>query len=172
MSWYKKETYLLAKKKHTSMVKQAPLLGVAYLETMREQYLYTNVYFELPNSAVLSKYILCFSCRCSPQSSVFYIFSSKYLAYGNNRTLGLSQSHHLAFGQRDDDYPCRPAQVLCSGRLPTRLGRGRGEEFGNLQAIRDNYPKYVVLMDPVSGGLPEYPGIMHIHLREFLMTDF
>lgn len=22
------------------------------------------------------------------------------------------------------------------------------------------------------GGLPEYPGIMHIHLREFLMTDF
>lgn len=45
-------------------------------------------------------------------------------------------------------------------------------EFGNLQAIRDNYPKYVVSMDPVSGGLPEYPGIMHIHLREFLMTDF
>ena len=45
-------------------------------------------------------------------------------------------------------------------------------EFGNLQAIRDNYPKYVVSMDPVSGGLPEYPGIIHIHLREFLMTDF
>lgn len=45
-------------------------------------------------------------------------------------------------------------------------------EFGNLQDIRDNYPKYVVSMDPVSGGLPEYPGIIHIHLREFLMTDF
>ena len=45
-------------------------------------------------------------------------------------------------------------------------------EFGNLRAIRDNYPKYVVSMDPVSGGLPEYPGIIHIHLREFLMTDF
>ncbi len=45
-------------------------------------------------------------------------------------------------------------------------------EFGNLQGIRDNYPKYVVSMDPVSGGLPEYPGIIHIHLREFLGTDF
>ena len=45
-------------------------------------------------------------------------------------------------------------------------------EFGNLRAIRDNYPKYVVSMDPVSGGLPEYPGIIHIHLGEFLMTDF
>ena len=45
-------------------------------------------------------------------------------------------------------------------------------EFGNLRGIRDNYPKYVVSMDPVSGGLPEYPGIRHIHLHEFLMTDF
>lgn len=45
-------------------------------------------------------------------------------------------------------------------------------EFGNLCNIRDNYPKYVVSMDPVSGGLPEYPGIIHIHLHDFLMTDF
>lgn len=41
-------------------------------------------------------------------------------------------------------------------------------EFGNLAAINDNYPKYVVSMDPVSGELPEYPGIRHINLREFL----
>jgi hypothetical protein len=41
-------------------------------------------------------------------------------------------------------------------------------EFGNLNDIRDNYPKYVVSMDPVSGELPEYPGIHHLHLREFL----
>jgi predicted AAA+ superfamily ATPase len=44
-------------------------------------------------------------------------------------------------------------------------------EFGNLQAIKDNYPKYVVSMDPVSGELSEYPGIHHLHLREFLNTD-
>lgn len=44
-------------------------------------------------------------------------------------------------------------------------------EFGNLVGIRDNYPKYVVSMDPVSGELSNYPGINHIHLREFLKTD-
>lgn len=44
-------------------------------------------------------------------------------------------------------------------------------EFGNLAAISDNYPKYVVSMDPVSGEFPEYPGIRHITLREFLKTN-
>lgn len=45
-------------------------------------------------------------------------------------------------------------------------------EFGNLTGIKDNYPKYVVSMDPVSGELAEYPGIHHVHLRDFLKTDF
>lgn len=44
-------------------------------------------------------------------------------------------------------------------------------EFGNLAAIKDNYPKYVVSMDPVSGEFNEYPGIKHINLRDFLKTD-
>lgn len=42
-------------------------------------------------------------------------------------------------------------------------------EFGNLQAIRDDFPKYVVTMEDITGSLREYPGIMHIHLREFMM---
>lgn len=44
-------------------------------------------------------------------------------------------------------------------------------EFGNLAAIKDNYPKYVVTLDPVSGGISKYPGIHHVHLREFLKTE-
>lgn len=44
-------------------------------------------------------------------------------------------------------------------------------EFGNLAAIKDNYSKYVVSMDPVSGEFSEYPGIHHVHLREFLKMD-
>jgi hypothetical protein len=44
-------------------------------------------------------------------------------------------------------------------------------EFGNLNAIHDNFPKYVVSMDPVNGQLPEYPGIHHVNLREFLSSD-
>lgn len=45
-------------------------------------------------------------------------------------------------------------------------------EFGNLAAIKDNYPKYVVSLDPVSGGFGEYPGIQHVNLRDFLITEF
>lgn len=45
-------------------------------------------------------------------------------------------------------------------------------EFGNLAAIKDNYPKYVVSLDPVSGGFGEYPGIQHVNLRDFLKTEF
>ena len=41
-------------------------------------------------------------------------------------------------------------------------------EFGNLAAIKDNYPKIVVTMDPIDGGFPQYPGIQHIRLRKFL----
>ena len=44
-------------------------------------------------------------------------------------------------------------------------------EFGNLQAIRDNYPKYVISMEDITGELKEYPGINHIHLRNFLKMD-
>lgn len=44
-------------------------------------------------------------------------------------------------------------------------------EFGNLAAIKDNYPKFVVSMDPVSGGFSDYPGIEHVNLREFLKTE-
>lgn len=44
-------------------------------------------------------------------------------------------------------------------------------EFGNLAAIRDNYPKYVVSMDPVSGEMSNYPGIRHFRLRDFLKTS-
>lgn len=44
-------------------------------------------------------------------------------------------------------------------------------EFGNLAAIKDNYPKYVVSMDPIGGGLSQYPGIHHVRLRDFLKTE-
>lgn len=43
-------------------------------------------------------------------------------------------------------------------------------EFGNLRDIGDDYPKMVVTMEPVGGNLPEYPGIRHLRLREFLNT--
>lgn len=43
-------------------------------------------------------------------------------------------------------------------------------EFGNLALIRDYYPKYVVSMDPLPGTPAKFPGIKHIHLRQFLLN--
>lgn len=45
-------------------------------------------------------------------------------------------------------------------------------EFGNLRAIKDDFPKYVVTMEDIVGPVKEYPGIIHIHLRDFLKTVF
>ena len=46
----------------------------------------------------------------------------------------------------------------------------REREFGNLQKISDNYPKYVLSMDPITMSR-DYEGIEHISLRKFLMRD-
>jgi len=43
-------------------------------------------------------------------------------------------------------------------------------EFGNLERIDDNYPKYVVSMDETIGKT-ERKGIRQMNLREFLLAD-
>ena len=43
----------------------------------------------------------------------------------------------------------------------------REREFGNLRAIKDNYPKYVISMTPLVGR-QDSDGITHLHLRHFL----
>lgn len=45
-------------------------------------------------------------------------------------------------------------------------------EFGNLKSIQDQYPKYVISMDPIPGEVDGYPGINHIRLRDFLKMQF
>ena len=44
----------------------------------------------------------------------------------------------------------------------------REREFGNLQAIKDNYPKYVISMTPLVSR-QDSDGITHLHLRRFLI---
>lgn len=46
----------------------------------------------------------------------------------------------------------------------------RKREFGNLQAIADNYPKYVISLDPLLSS-SDVDGIKHLHLREFLKRE-
>lgn len=43
-------------------------------------------------------------------------------------------------------------------------------EFGNLEEIRNNYPKYVVSMDPFQSE-SNFEGIHHLHLRSFLKKE-
>ncbi len=43
-------------------------------------------------------------------------------------------------------------------------------EFGNLLKIQDNYPKYVISMNPMSRP-QNYEGIKHLTLRQFLMSN-
>ena len=47
----------------------------------------------------------------------------------------------------------------------------REREFGNLRAIKDNYPKYVVSMTPLVTRA-DADGITHLHLRQFLLNGF
>jgi hypothetical protein len=47
-------------------------------------------------------------------------------------------------------------------------GATREREFGNLRAIKDNYPKYVISMTPLVTRNDDN-GIIHLHLRKFLM---
>ena len=47
----------------------------------------------------------------------------------------------------------------------------RQREFGNLKAVRDNYPKYVISMSPIVKYNDE-EGIVHLHLRQFLRFGF
>lgn len=42
-------------------------------------------------------------------------------------------------------------------------------EFGNLLNIHDNYPKYVVTMDPLATG--NVQGITHLHILDFLTSN-
>lgn len=46
----------------------------------------------------------------------------------------------------------------------------REREFGNLRAIKDNYPKYVISMTPLVTRADDN-GITHLHLRKFLTSS-
>jgi hypothetical protein len=95
--------------------------------------------------------------------SVIYLH---LVAQGFKVTVGIFRSTEIDFvaNMGDKTIYVQATYLLGSDETIKR-------EFGNLHAIKDNFPKYVVSMDPVSGDLSEYPGIHHLHLREFLNSD-
>ena len=90
--------------------------------------------------------------------------------------LHLAQQHYEVFtgqqtGGKEIDFVGRKGDEIIYIQSAYLLADEKtGErEFGNLQAIRNNYPKYVVSLDEWTSG-SSMDGIKHMHLGEFLTT--
>lgn len=111
--------------------------------------------------------LLCgFNLRASIEKVIENIIHLHLVAQGFKVTVGILRNTEIDFvATRGNQIIYIQATYLLASDDTIK------REFGNLQEIKDNYPKYVISMDPISGNLSEYPGIHHIHLREFLKTD-
>lgn len=90
--------------------------------------------------------------------------------------LHLAQQHYEVFtgqqtGGKEIDFVGRKGDEIIYIQSAYLLAdeKTREREFGNLQAIRNNYPKYVVSLDEWTSG-SSVDGIKHMHLGEFLTT--
>ena len=75
-------------------------------------------------------------------------------------------------GQNEIDFVCKKSSgkkvyVQVAYLIADEATRKR--EFGNLRAIKDNYPKYVISATPFISQA-DSDGITHLHLRRFLTT--
>lgn len=114
----------------------------------------------------LRNYLGGFNLRGSIEKIMENVVYLHLLMQGFNVHVGILRAGEVDFvaNKGDQTIYIQVTYLLASEETISR-------EFGNLAGIKDNYPKYVVSMDPVSGNLTEYPGILHMHLREFLMSD-
>ncbi len=88
--------------------------------------------------------------------------------------LHLSQQHYEVFtgqqtGGKEIDFVGRKGDEVVYVQSSYLIAdeKTKEREFGNLQSIRNNYPKYVVSLDEWTSG-SSVDGILHIHLGEFL----
>lgn len=114
----------------------------------------------------LRNYLCGFNLRSSIEKVMENVVYLHLLSQGYRVNVGILRAGEVDFvaTKGDKTIYVQVTYLLASDETISR-------EFGNLAGIKDNYPKYVVSMDPVSGELDKYPGIRHIHLREFLKTD-
>lgn len=109
--------------------------------------------------------LLCgFNIRGSIEKLIENVIYLHLLQQGYDVKVGILRAGEIDFvaTKLDEKIYIQATYMLSS---PETIER----EFGNLAAIADNYPKYVVSMDPIGGELSEYPGIRHINLRRFLL---
>ncbi len=113
----------------------------------------------------LRNYLCGFNLRGSIEKVMENVVYLHLLTRGYNVNVGILRAGEIDFVATKGN---RTIYVQVSYMLASEETVER--EFGNLAAIKDNFPKYVVTMDPVTGGFDRYPGINHVHLREFLKS--
>lgn len=85
---------------------------------------------------------------------------------GYKVTVGQMYSTEIDFvATKSDDTVYVQASYIITGKSTF------DREFGNLQKINDNYPKYVISMTPFMDST-KYEGIIHIPLGEFMKKGF
>ncbi len=112
--------------------------------------------------------LLCgFNLRGSIEKVIENVVYNHLVVQGFKVAVGILRNAEIDFVATRQDLRIyiQATYLLASDEIVRR-------EFGSLAQIKDNYPKCVVSMDPVSGDFPEYPGIRHLQLRQFLNTDF
>lgn len=96
------------------------------------------------------------------ENAIFlYLANKQYEVYTGQQT-----------GGREIDFVARKGEdvVYIQSTYMMADESTRQREFGNLQAIRNSYPKYVVSLDEWTSG-SSMDGIKHIHLGEFLQMN-
>ena len=112
--------------------------------------------------------LLCdFNVRGSIEKIMENVVWLQLLTQGFNVTVG-----QLRAGEIDFVATRGSQRIYVQVTYIIRSDETAKREFGNLMNIKDNYPKYLVSMEPIAGGLDNYPGIIHIHLRDFLRMKF
>lgn len=76
-----------------------------------------------------------------------------------------------SIGSEEIDFVCTRDHETIYIQVAQELSTEKtfAREFGNLEQIKDNYPKLVVSADPNFGK--SYQGIQHIYIRDFLSSD-
>ncbi len=114
----------------------------------------------------IRNYICGFNFRDSIEKIMENVVWNHLRRQGFNVSVGIRRAGKIDFVATKGDRRLyiQVAYLLASTETIKR-------EFGNLVSIKDNYPKYVVSLDPICGGIDEYPGIYHVNLRDFLKTE-
>ena len=72
-------------------------------------------------------------------------------------------------GEREIDFVAIRQDEKVYVQVCRTLPENSDRELGNLKAIKDNYPKYVVTMDSSVCGNED--GIKVVHIRDFLLLE-